>query len=476
MHTSLRKKYFGNRAFYAMALSIAVPIMIQNGITQFVGLLDNIMVGRVGEAQMRGVGVSNTLIFVFNLAVFGAVSGAGIFGAQFYGSGDTEGVRSAFRFKLIICAVLLALGVGIFLLFGDKLIMLYLLGEGTEAEREASFGFAKSYLLIMLFSFLPFILTQIYSGTLRETGQTVIPMLAGIVSVLVNLCFNTLLIFGYLGFPRLGVRGAAIATVIARFVEAGVVMLWTHRNRRKNPFIVGAYRTLHIQKALFVQIGRKTLPLMINETLWAGGMALLSQCYSLSGLLVVPAYTISSTVSNVFNVAFLAMGSAIGIIVGQLLGADKMEQAVDTDRKLIVFSVLICFFIGGIMAALSHAIPQIYNTTQPVRDLSSKFLLIIALAMPINSLANACYFTLRSGGKTFVTFLFDSFYVCIFTVPLAYALHYWAQLSIVPLFLICQLVDLGKCAVGLILIRKGVWLQNIVKKEEHREHGVLQEP
>ena len=230
MHSSLRKKYIGNAAFYKMALAVAIPIMIQNGITNFVSLLDNIMVGRVGTEQMTGVAIVNQLIFVFNLAIFGAVSGAGIFGAQYYGKGDWDGVRQTFRFKLLVCTALTVLGAGIFLLFGEDLILLYLKGDGSPEQIAASLGYAKEYLLIMLVGFIPFTLSQCYSGTLRETGQTVVPMVAGVVSVVVNLCFNTLLIFGYLGFPRLGASGAAIATVIARFVEAGVVMLWAHRN------------------------------------------------------------------------------------------------------------------------------------------------------------------------------------------------------------------------------------------------------
>lgn len=465
MERSLRKKFFGDRAFYKMALAVAVPIMIQNGITQFVSLLDNIMVGRVGTEQMTGVSIANTLFFVFNLAVFGAVSGAGIFGAQFFGSGDHEGVRHSFRFKLLICAVMTVLGLGIFLLFGDQLIMLYLRGEGTKEEIEASLYYAREYLNIMLIGIVPFVLSQCYSSTLRECGQTMVPMAAGIVSVLVNLCFNTILIFGYLGAPALGSAGAAIATVISRFVEAGVVMVWTHRNKEKQPFIEGVYRSFRMPRELFFAIAKKCIPLLINEALWAGGMALLSQCYSLHGYDVVSANNICNTIANVFNVAFLAMGSAIGIIVGQLLGADKLEEARDTDRKLIVFAELICLLVGGVMALAAPLFPKIYNTTQDIRSLATSFIIIVALSMPIDSLANACYFTLRSGGKTFVTFLFDSFYVCVFTVPLAYCLTSFTDISIVPLFLICRLADLGKCVVGLIMIKKGVWIQNIVKEK-----------
>ncbi len=476
MKTGLRRRYIGSAAFYKMVLAVAVPIMIQNGITNFVSLLDNIMVGRVGTEQMTGVSIVNQLIFVFNLAIFGAVSGAGIFGAQFFGSGDDEGVRCAFRFKLIVCAILTALGAAIFLLFGDDLIRLYLKGEGDPAQIEASFGYAKRYLSIMLFGFVPFVVAQCYSGTLRESNRTVLPMVAGIVGVAVNLVFNTLLIFGHLGFPKLGSAGAAIATVLSRFVEAAVVIVFSHFGKRRCSFFRGMYRTLRIPKHLVLQIGKKTLPLMLNEALWATGMALLSQCYSLRGYDVVTACNIASTIANVFNVAFLAMGNAVGIIVGQLLGAGKMDEAVDTDRKLIVFSVAICFLIGGVMALVAPLFPQIYNTTEHVRSLAEEFIVICALCMPINALANACYFTLRSGGKTLITFFFDSFYVCVFTAPLAFVLANFTALPIVPLYLFCQLADIGKCVVGLIYIKKGIWIQNIVQKEStHEKHAILPE-
>lgn len=453
-------------------MAVALPIMVQNGITQFVSLLDNIMVGRVGTEQMTGVAIANQLIFVLNLALFGVVSGAGIFGAQFFGNNDHAGVRFAMRFKIYACLLLTALGAAILLGFDDTLILLYLKGEGSAEEIAASLTYAKEYLHIMAFGFLPFALSQCYSSTLRETGQTVVPMVAGIVSTLVNLCFNTLLIFGYLGFPALGAAGAAIATVIARFAEIAVMVVWTHTHCEKCPFARGLYRSLRIPSSLVGRFIRKSVPLMLNETFWAAGMALLTQCYSMRGYDVVSACNIASVISNVFNVAFLAMGSAIGIIVGQQLGANKLEEAVDTDRKLIVFSVLICFVIGGVMALLSGLFPMIYNTTEEIRGLAADLILICALCMPINSLANACYFTLRSGGKTIITFLFDSFYVCIFTVPLAYCLSRFTALPIVPLYLFCQLADIGKCAAGLVAIKKGAWIQNIVK-EKTNEHELL---
>lgn len=439
--------------------------MIQNGITNFVGMLDNIMVGRVGTVEMTGVSIANTLLFVFNLAVFGAISGAGIFGAQFYGKGDHEGVRFAFRFKLLECAALLALGVGVYLLLGEKLMLLYLRGEGAQTNIQESLRFGQSYLRIMLLGLPPFALAQCYAGTLRETGKTVPPMAAGLIAVGVNFVCNWLLIFGKLGLPRLGSDGAAIATVISRYVEAAVIMLWTHRRADGNPFIRGAWRSFCIPGRLAGHILRRGTPLILNETLWALGQALLLQSYSIRSYDVVSATNIAFTLGNVFNVAFIAMGAAIGILVGQQLGAGQIEAAKATDRRLIVFTELICLVFGSAMAALSGVFPRIYNTEPEIRALASRFILINAALMPVHAYANAAYFTLRSGGKTFVTFLFDSVFSCVIVAPTAYLLSRYTEIPIVLLFLCCESLDLVKCTVGFFMIRSGVWIQNIVKEE-----------
>ena len=460
-----QNRFIGNRQFYKMALAVALPIMIQNGITNFVGMLDNIMVGRVGTVEMTGVSIANTLLFVFNLAIFGAVSGAGIFGAQFFGKGDMTGVRHAFRFKLLECTFLLIIGFSVFLAFGRNLMELYLRGEGEQAHIDDSLRFGLSYLRIMLLGLPAFALAQCYASTLRESGQTVVPMTAGLIAVGVNCFCNWVLIFGKFGLPQLGSDGAAIATVLSRCVEAAIVVIWTHRNAEKHPFIQGAWHSFRIPGKLAGQIARRGMPLILNETLWALGQALLLQCYSIRGYDVVSATNISFTLGNVCNVAFIAMGASIGIIVGQQLGAGETERAKDTDRKLIVFTELICLLFGGVMALLAKPFPYIYNTEDSVRQLATSFILISAAMMPIHAYANAAYFTLRSGGKTFVTFLFDSVFSCVVVAPTAYCLSRFTDLPIVLLYLCCQGMELIKCVVGYCMIRSGVWIQNIVKDE-----------
>ncbi len=458
------RNFFGTKKFYKHLILLMVPIMIQNGITNFVNMLDNIMVGQVGTVQMTGVAVSNQLIFVFNLCVFGAISGAGIFGAQFYGKGDHKGLRDTFRFKLIFCIALTVLCIGIFILLGETLISFYLKGEGSTADAAASLMYAKKYLFIMLIGMLPYTIAQCYASTLRETGQTFIPMVAGVAAVLVNLSLNYVLIFGKLGAPELGASGAAIATVISRFAELAVVVLWTHLHKDKNKFIISAFKSLTVPKKLCGQIFIKGLPLMINETLWAAGVATISQCYSVRGLNVIAAFNISTTFYNVFSVAFMAVGMSIGIILGQQLGSGETEKARDTARHCITFSVMISAGIGIIYAIASNYIPYAYNTNNEVRTIAAGLMQIAAFTMPIEAYAHASYFTLRSGGKTFITILFDSCFMWVVSVVAAFVLNNYTNLPILTIYLICQLLNLLKCLLGYIFIKQGSWIKNIVSE------------
>lgn len=458
------KKYIGDKKFYLMVLSVAVPIMIQNGITNFVSLLDNIMVGQIGTEQMSGVAIVNQLVLVFNLCIFGGVSGAGIFTAQYYGCGDQKGIRDTFRMKLLLSLLITAAGLFVFAFWGTQLISLYLHEAGENGNLEATLLYARKYLRVMMVELVPFAIIQVYSGTLRETGETMLPMKAGIAAVFVNLILNYILIFGKFGMPALGVEGAAIATTISRFVELAIVAGWTHRNKERNSFITGVYRSMKIPGGLVAKVLVTGTPLMVNEALWSSGQAVLMQCYSVRGLSVVAAFNISSTISNVFNVVFIALGNSVGIIIGQLLGAGKMEEAKDTVRKLMFFSVGGCAVIGICLSVFAPLFPMIYNTTEEIRGLAARFIIVSSACMPVYAFVNVAYFTLRSGGKTLVTFFFDSVYSWVVNIPLAYVLSRYTGMHIIPLYFICQFIDIIKCMIGYILIKKGVWMNMIVKE------------
>lgn len=461
--SGLIRKFIGDKAFYKMVLAIAVPIMIQNGITNFVGLLDNIMIGQIGTEQMSGVAIVNQLLFVYNLCLFGGVSGAGIFTAQYFGQKNQEGIRQTMRFKIWMVTVITLITIILFLTAGSHLIELYLRGEGTAESAASTLYYGRQYLWIMLLGLPPFMMLQVYSSTLRECGQTVLPMKAGVVAVFVNLILNYILIYGKFGSPALGVQGAALATIISRYVEASIVLIHTHRHKAVNPFAEGLFSTLKVPGQLVRKILLKGSPLLFNETLWAAGMAMLAQCYSVRGLNVVAAQNISNTINNVFNIVFIALGDSVAIIIGQLLGAGKMKEARDTDNKMIAFSMFCCTCVAAVMLLLAPFFPMLYNTNEEARELAKYFIMITAVFMPQNAFLHASYFTLRSGGKTIITFLFDSVFVWCVSVPIAFTLSRFTALPVIAVYTFVQIGDLIKCAIGFVLVKKGVWLQNIVE-------------
>ncbi len=458
----LKEKLIGDRRFYRRLFAVAVPMMIQMGITNLASLLDNIMVGQVGTEQMTGVAIANQLVFVYNLLIFGSVSGPGIFTAQFFGQGNHEGVRHTVRFKLISCLVITVLGLFVFGAFGSPLIQLYLHQEGSSGSLVDTLRYGLDYLHIVMASFLPFAVVQVYSGTLKETGETMVPMKAGLISVLVNLVLNYILIYGKFGAPALGASGAAIGTVVARLVEMLIVVVWTHRNQERNPFVIGLYRGLSIPGRLVRQIVIKGTPLLFNEGLWAAGMAMLMQCYSVRGLDVVAAMNISNTLNNLFNVVFLSIGNSVAIIVGQLLGAGKMKEAKYSAYRIIFCSTVICVGVALCLAGAAFVFPRVYETTQSIKELATGFIVVLAVYMPVNAFLHAAYFTIRSGGKTIITFLFDSGFVWCVSIPLAYCLSRFTVIPIIPLYFICCGVDVVKAGIGFVLLVKGMWLNNLV--------------
>lgn len=463
MLKEFRRKFIGDRKFYKYIICLALPMIAQNAITSFVSFLDNIMVGKIGTEQMSGVAIVNQLIFVFNIAIFGAVSGAGIFGTQFFGKGDYEGQKFAFRFKMYATIVITTIALILFHFAGTELINLYLTDNGDVGDIGLALRYGEEYLGVMMIGLVPFALGQAYINSIRETGHTVIPMIAGIVAMLTNLVLDIVLIFGIDGYiPAMGVKGAALATVISRFAEFVIVIVWTHTHKYKNPYIKGAYKGFSIPSGILRDILITGTPLMANEFLWAAGMATIVQCYAVRGLEIVAAQNISSTITNLFNVVYIQLGVCISIVVGQRLGAGLIEEAKDVARKMIFFCVVACAFVSIIMIFVGGFFPNIYETEESIKDLARTFITISAVIMPVCAFCHCSYFTLRSGGKTIITFLFDSVYTWVFVIPVATILAKYTSLGIALVFFLVQSLEFIKAIIGFFMVKSGIWLNNIV--------------
>ncbi len=460
---TLKEAIIGEPEFYRRVALVVVPMIVQNTLSNIVGLLDNIMVGQIGTLSMSAVAIVNQIMFIFYLCIWGSLAGAGIYSTQFFGKGDMDGVRSAIRFKLITAITILTIACTIFLNFGSKLISLYISADTSAEDAATTLGFATSYMMIMLIGLVPFSLTQVYASAMRESGKTTLPMIASMVAMTVNFVFNALLIFGLLGLPKLGVVGAAIATVISRFTELFIIIYGAHKPHGRYPFFKGLYRHFRIPPALILPILTKTLPLLMNEFLWSLGQATLLQAYSVRGIAVIAAMNISGTISQIFNEVFLSVGNSCGIITGQELGADRLVNARRTAWRMAALSIGSTIIMGSLLALVAPIIPQVYNTEPEIRQLATRYIWVVAIVMPINAYANVAYFTLRSGGKTAVTFLFDSFFTWIVPVPVAYILTRYTALPAITVFIIVSLVEFIKCVIGFTLVKSGIWVRNIVK-------------
>lgn len=459
---NLLSKLIGDKAFYKMVFAVAVPILIQNVITNFVALLDNIMVGRVGTEEMSGVSIANILLFVFNLAIFGATSGVGIFTAQYFGSKNETGMKHSIRFSMYWGLALLVASILLFGGAGKALINLYLHDTGTIGDAEATLGFGTSYLSLMVIGLPAFVVSQVYAGTVRSAQRTMPPMVAGLCAVAVNLVLNYVLIYGKWGAPELGVDGAAIATVVSRYVEAIIIVIWCHVSK-KMPYFKGVWRTLKVPLEECKAYIKRGTPVFINEVLWSLGISMIAQCYSVRGLVVVAALNIQSTINNLFASGYLTMGVATGIIVGNILGSGDMEKARDSSRKLMAFSATLGVLLTGLYIGLAFVFPSLYNTSDDAKELAKYIMIVAACFVPLESIINCAYFTIRAGGRTLITFLFDSFYTWVIPVPVAIIISRLTNLDIIWMYLTIQCLEIIKMTVGFIILRSGIWCKKFVK-------------
>ena len=449
-----------------MLIAITIPIMIQNGITNLVSLLDNIMVGRLGTEAMSGVSIVNQFVFIYILVVFGACAGAGIFTAQYHGNADNDGIRNTFRIKLVINIAIAIISAAVFLLFDETLINLFLLAEDDSADVALTLKYAKDYLMIVVIGLVPHAVCLAYSSTMSETGDTVTPMISSLTAVATNTILNLILIFGLLGMPALGVTGAAIATVISRFVEFFIVSFKMHRYPKKYPFAVGVFKNFRIPKSLIIRVCKKGLPLMTNELFCALSVTIRTQAYSTRGLEAVAAQNMTLTFFNFITVVYMALSNSLSIIVGARLGAGEIEKAKDYNRKILTFSVLISLGLSGILCISAPYYPMIYNTTDTAKELCTYFLYISAALIPFSAFAHASYFTMRTGGKILITTLMDSFFMWVVVVPCSLILANFTSLPIEMLYPICQSIELLKIFIAAFFLLKGSWASRLVSDEE----------
>ena len=286
-------------------------------------------------------------------------------------------------------------------------------------------------------------------------------MLSGIIAIVVNLFLNYLLIFGKWGFPKLGTSGAAIATVVSRFVEMIFVIVYVKIKNKQFDYLNGVYQKI-LSFQSFKKFLPKTLLLLSNEVLWALSLTLILSCYALRGLDYVASFNICNTVTNVFLTVGTSLGNATAIILGNKLGAKDISDAKASSYRILAFSIIVTIVFSFIMVGSSFILPNIYETSENIKEVARNLIIIGAIFLPVHAFNTCCYFVLRAGGRIVLTILFDSVFVLIVRLPLAFIFSKYTTMSIYIVYAIVDGIDFIKTFVGYILIDKGIWLKAII--------------
>jgi len=431
---------------------IAFPVMLQQLISFIVSLVDTLMVSGLTNEAVSAVYAVNQLSFFLFVAIGGLLAGAGIFVQQFFGSKDLKHLYQAHRLKLVAGVGFLLIVLPLAYLFGHYVIEFYSLNNDNPQE---ILRLALEYMPVILLGFIPYIFTAAYSTTLRETGKTIEPMKAAIVAVIVNVVLNYVFIY----MLEMGVRGAAIATTIARVLELVTLLLICEKSKFLE--FKAIFVNFRIEKYLSRTIMKKSWPLLGNEILWAGGMILISLAYAQRSN-VLSALSIVSTMGNIFMIIFLGLSVGISVMVGNALGANQINEAKQSIKKLYSLGVMISLVFGVIMIALSPIIPQMFiNVSADQKQLATYLIIVYASFLWSFSLSTGVYMTLRAGGRSLLTFLLDGGTMWLIIVPLAWILASLTTWPLVYIYIAVQSVDILKCIIGLLLIRRGTWIKNL---------------
>ena len=457
---------FGPASFYAQALKIAIPVMAQMLIQNLVSLIDNFMVAGLGDVKMSGVNICGQIIFVFMVFMNTICMAGGIFMTQFSGAKDKEGMKQSFCFKLWMGLFVVAVfSVSCFLL--PRQILSFMVRGNSQAVLILDQG--VQYMRIMGFMGIPWMLSAMISSSLREIGKVKVPLVISIIATCVNTLCNWILIYGNLGAPRLEVRGAAIATVIARSVEALIFI--GYMIKQKPDFAIKFFDVFRINFALFCEILKKAWMIMLSEMVWAMAETITTALYNgRGGADVVSGMSSSFAISNLFFVAFNGIITATGVIIGKDLGRGELDQARQEKVWLLNGSKIFGLFFTGIGFLCLLLVPVVFrNLSASSQHICRQMVLVMAIYMPIWVYINCQFAVSRAGGDTVMGMLVDGIGNFGVVIPGIFLLANFTGIGPVAMYAIIKFVEVPKIMIAHFWLKKEKWLVNLAQKENEGE-------
>jgi putative MATE family efflux protein len=453
------RNLFGDKVFYKTFFKLAIPVTLQYFFASSLNLIDNIMVGQMGEVELAAVGLANQVYFLLLLFLLGISGGASIFASQFWGKKDVKNIRRVLGFSTIVSASA-ALIFFIICFFNAPAILRIFSNDPRVIKLGAQF------LMITSFTYVMTAVTSCYSAVLRSTGEVKLPMRVNVIAILVNTALNYFLIFGMFGFPRLGVAGSAIATVIARIVEIAILLTVSYRHK----YVVAAKfkEMIDIPADLAKRFVSTTGTVVAKDVVWALGMIIYMVVYAEMGTQVVAAINIYNTVRQLTFVLFNGIASACMVMVGNQIGAGDEPTAFRYAKRFLSITLWVAIIMGALTVIGSGIILSPYKISATVHQETQKLLYVYAMFLPVivyNMVAIVG--VLRSGGDTMFCLIMDLVAVYVIGLPLIYLGQAVWKFPVEIVFALVNVQEVFKLVLCLKRFYSKRWINNLVNDFEY---------
>jgi putative MATE family efflux protein len=449
-----RFSLFGDRAFYKSLFTLSIPIMLQNLINSFVNMVDTVMVGRLGTTEIAAVGLANNVFFLFTMILFGICSGGAIFTAQFWGRKDILGIRKNTGLCLLlnsIAALLFTLAA----IFAPEKIL------GFYSRDPAVIEAGAQYLRTLSPSFIPFGISFATVLTLRSIERVNLAMVSTLISLSITICLNRVFIFGIGPVPAMGVTGAAIATVIARYAEFIILVTVSYKKKYE---IAGSIKDFFsFNRAFVARFLTITTPVIGNEIIWASGITVQNIIFARTGTEAIAAFNITNTVSMLTWVVFIGLGNGVAVLIGKKIGEGNEDTARDYAKRITIFAPLLAAGAALFLYPLSLLLPFAFNVNAEVLRICSIMFIIVCCAYPFRAFNMSVIIGVcRAGGDTIFSVLFDTIPMWAYSLPLGAIMAFVVNAPVWVIFLCICSEDIIKMFLGLWRLKSGKWLNNVI--------------
>lgn len=446
------KEYIGSKEFLLKTAAIAIPLMIQQVLAGAMGIVDTIMVSSIG--MVSAVGTAAQIDMICNMINYGIVGGTGMFTSQFYGGKNYDDLKKSFGLSIIMTTLN---GIFWFLMvtfFGKQILSFYIKDEFLIENAYKYLNIIKYYYIINGFS-------HTFAYTFRSIKKTKLTFKVSLVSMCTNTILNYLLINGIGVFPRLEVRGAAVATIAASIVS--FIIYYSYARYTKQHFLGTIKENFYIPISFFKRVIKKVLPLVVNETAFAFGTTLFVKAFGVLGKTSMDAYYVSLQISNLFMYVIYGYGGAIQVLLGNILGKGDIERAKRESKYHFGLSFLMMLVLASCLIIFARPLVSFFNLKDPVVfNLAVYLLYVFAIKLCMRLFNFVIFSILRSGGDAAIIQFLDSGIVWLVGVPLAFiSVNILRISSIVVVLLITQLEQFVRLVLGLRRVSTYKWAKNL---------------